>query len=192
MSVYSLFQSDSIIKYYNEWEISIKNYEDSILINVAKKKEIYENYFKLESLKILKIFIGNNTIKEIIDSICRYINKKNIKIKKYLNDTKLSITLSTDYTNEYSIFILERKEFNLNKINPKFLELTFNKTINTNYDNIQYLTSFPSGKMISVLKEKTITIWDNKYNPFITLIEEYKDPINVYCNLISIKDEDKF
>ena len=192
MSHFHLFEKDSIIKYYNEWEISITNHEDSIKFNVIKKKEIYENNFKFESMKKLKIFIGNNTIKEIIDSICRYINNKNIKIKKYLNDTKLSITLFSDFTNEYSIFILEKKEFNLNNINPKFIELTFNKTINTNYDNIQYLTSFPSGKMISVLKEKTITIWDNKYNPFITLIEEYKDPINVYCNLISIKDEDNF
>ena len=192
MSVYSLFQSDSIIKYYNEWEISIKNYEDSILINVAKKKEIYENNFKLQSLKTLKIFIGNNTIKEIIDSICRYINNNKITIKKYLNDTKLSITFSSDLTKQKSVFILEKKEFNLNKIAPKFLELIFNKTINTNYDNIQYLTSFPSGKMISVLKEKIITIWDNKYNLFITLKEKYKDPINVYCNLISIKDENNF
>ena len=176
MNKFNLFGKESIIKYYDEWEISIINHEDSILFNVAKEKEIYENNFKFESLKNLKIFIENNTIKEIIDSICRYINNKNIQIKKYLNDTKLIIIFSSDLIKKNSVFILERQEFNLDKINPKFLKLTVNKTINTKYDNIQYLACFPSGKMISVFKEKTIIIWDKNYEPFITLTEENKEP----------------
>ena len=192
MNKFNLFGKESIIKYYDEWEISIINHEDSILFNVSKEKEIYENNFKFESLKNLKIFIENNTIKEIIDSICRYINNKNIQIKKYLNDTKLIIIFSSDLIKKNSVFILERQEFNLDKINPKFLKLTVNKTINTKYDNIQYLACFPSGKMISVFKEKTIIIWDKNYEPFITLTEENKEPKNVYCNLISIKDENNF
>ena len=185
----------SIKKTYKDLEIIINTKEDSISLKLKKsQKDVFENNFSFQSLKKLHLFLSNNSIKEIIDSICIYINKEFIKIEEFPGFPKINIIFeSNELSKVKTILILEKSnsQFNLKQIENLQL-LSFFQTINTNYDNIQFLTSFKSGKMISVSKERVIKIWNENYELSINLYDDLTDPPNVICNLISIKDENIF
>ena len=78
---------------------------------------------------------------------------------------------------------MELKKDDLEKIN-----LEFKFTINGHSDTIFQIAKFPSGKLVSVSKDKTIKIWNEDFTINETIINAHEESI---FN-ISIKDNDNF
>ena len=158
---------------------------DTINIKIKKDNlnDIYENTYTLKKLQKTKVFSNKKNVKDIIKGICYFIDKEKIIYEENNDNIKLSIT-SYNKRNLELIF---------NKIIPekeKPENLTFNliKTINEHNHRITSISIFPSGNFVSVSCDKTIKIWDIKYN----LIQNINEAHDDYINFVSIKDENNF
>ena len=110
--------------------------------------------------------LEKETKKEIIKEIVNFENLENIIIKK------IDVKIPTKNN------IKEKTELNLIYIN----------SIQAHNKDIYYLTTFPSGNLITVSKDWSIKIWDKNFN-LIQLIENaHEDGIE----FIDVKDENNF
>ena len=165
-----------IIKNYMDYKIKIKNNYNSITISI----ENYENNFQLEYFHSLEIFQSISKLDDLIDSIIKLIDKKEIKIEKneiniilIINQLNLKLTL-----NKKS----EEKKY-IQSIN-----LTYKTTIYAHTGNIWSMAIFPSGNFVSVGEDKSIIIFDNQYNIIQIITNAHSEAINY----VNIKDNNNF
>ena len=165
-----------IAKNYMDYTIKLKNNFNSITISIGN----YENNFQLEYFHNLKIFQSISKLDDLIDSIIKLIDKKEIKIEK----------------NEINIILIIKQlnlKLTLNKKSEekKYIQsinLTYKATIYAHKGNIWSMAIFPSGNFVSVGEDKSIIIFDNQYNILQTIQNAHSQAINY----VNIKDENNF
>ena len=197
----SNFYQKKIEKKFNEWNIFLICYPESINIEVEQKntKNIYESSFKLENLQSLKFFVSKNTIKEILDYIISLISHNEIQIEENSKILKL-ILISTieNIPNEELILNKNEKISEKNeKENQMELEiknqitncnLTIINIFKTHIKTINSMITFPSGNIISVSDDKSIIIYDIHLKVINKIEKAHTD----WIIGVDIKDDNNF
>ena len=165
-----------------EWKL-ILTYEANLcfLTLMQNNSEIqYSNKFSIDYLQSINIKAQNN-FKAIIEFS---IKQNEFIIKENKNSINLTIKNLYQNSNEliFNLFKIDTKE--IKKVNCNNI-----KTINA-YDDgtVTSLSIFPSGNIVSVSDNKSITIFDNEFNT-LQIIKNAHDDSIYYVN---VKDENNF
>ena len=191
-------------KKINKWRINLNSKNNiSIIITIKNNDnyslDYYESLFNLHYFHSFDLFKSKISIKEIIEFISDLFDKKQIQIenenkeKLYLiieNNPNILLTINKKVSK-----IITNKEINiLEDFNPfkkkkktKF-HLTQINSINAHTNWIRFITSFPSGNIISVSYDKTIKIYDIHFNIIQLISKSHND----YILYIDIKDDNNF
>ena len=153
----------------------------NLLLNNKKEKiskDIVEKLF--EEIKILKI--NNENLEKRIEHIEKENNLKNkineniiLKYKEKINDLEERIKLLENFH-----FINNKQVINSNLRNIK--------TINIHKEQINYITSLPSGNIISTSNDKSIKIYDI----YLNILQIINNAHEKEITYIDIKDENNF
>ena len=193
-------------KKMNKWRINLNSKDYNSIIISIKNEDIYsldyyESLFNLYFFHSFDLFKSKISIKEIIEMLSDLLDNKQIQIEKE-NKTKEKLYLKIQ-NNPNIILTLNKKisKININKeiniledFNPfkKKKKYQFNlaliNSINAHSNWIRFITSFPSGNIISVSYDKTIKIYDIHFN----IIQLISKAHNDYILYIDIKDENNF
>ena len=192
-------------------ENDFKIYESSFKLKQFKNFQLLSESNSIEQvIEILFDYIDNDEIKIIenenrvnliilsnklnISNVELIIKKKNILCEEIIEKLIKEFKNLKEENNELKlrIKILENKEnekenhFENNEIIPYNIEKI--KSINAHTDSIKSVQSFPSGNIISVSKDKSIKIYDNKFNIIQNISNAHEESITY----VSIKDENNF
>ena len=153
------------------------------LENLIKQNEETKQYFnqKIDELnkKIEFIEKENSLSKKEIKGQKNIIEEQNIKIDNYEN--KINVL-------EEKLKQLEDFKNNIN-IKEVIKEIKTTKSINLHEDTINSISIFPSGNIVSVSRDKSIKIFDNKNNK---ILQNIKNAHNDSISYVNIKDENNF
>ena len=204
--------SFKLLSSYNSIEQMINNLLNFIDNNKIKIEEKDKNIefiiiSKKRNIPSVELIIKekNKLSEEIIEKLIReiknlkYENKelenRIIKLEKKDNeDIKKKDIVSKENINENKINEIEKKihklekQFNKNKIQLTHCNFKQTNSINPHNDTINNLITFPSGNIISVSFDKTINIYNNKFN----IIQKISNAHDDYITDVSIKDENNF
>ena len=183
-----------IIKNKNLIIKEIKEEKKLILTLKSNIDNILKNDFILK--KNIKI---NNTLIEYLYEKVEYLLSENEKLQSTITilqheNTELKNEINSKRKILEKIKDLEKRVFekfeNLENKNSKKNKLIFHniKTINAHNDWVTTVSVFPSGKIISVSKDKTIKIWDENFNIIQIIENQHSNKIDY----ISIKNENNF
>jgi len=154
--------------------LKIENKNIKYLFDVQKKK--LEDFIEL---KKKKEYLLKGQIKGLIEKI-----KKIAKFNKYLSEE--------NEKNKNKIKGIEKKldylEKNVFKKSKPRINLIHIKSLKLHKESIISISHFPSGKIISVSKDKSIKIFDVNFN-FLENIENAHEGI---INYVEVKDENTF
>ena len=206
-----------LLSKYNSIEEIIKfllNYIDKNKIKIIEKENLLNLKFLSDELNIsnfeLRINKKNILCEEIIEKLIKEIknvrkenkelklriinlekNENNIP-KNYDSNKKIeqNIKIYPEISNEipFSENLYNKKENNKN-ITLNNIELKEKNSIKKAHkDYIYSLSIFPSGNIISVSKDKSIKIYDNKFNIIQNISNAHEESITY----VSIKDENNF
>ena len=182
--------SEQIEKYFNDYKIIFNMNLNSITIMIQKKSNLTKEYnstFTLDYLKKFKLLSSELTTKHVIEILSRLIDLQLMKIY----ENKMNIRLifeSLDLENSKIELILKSKNENKNNLNIENLNLININTIQAHTSSISSVSIFPSGKIISVSKDKTIKIYDMNFNIIQKIIKAHDSKITY----VDIKDENNF
>ena len=87
MESISILERINYKRKFQKWKININTNIDSIIIKIKGDYNIYQSSFNLIYLQTFKLLSSNNSLKEMIDSLLKYIDNNTIMInenKKYL------------------------------------------------------------------------------------------------------------
>ena len=184
--------SQKINKIINETEIlkeenkSLqKKFETFILTNEEKIKELKEENINLKET-IKQIIKENEELKKKME----ILENENILEKKELDFQKEEI-YNLKLLNENKLNEINNRLINFNikqKLQVTNLNLKKINSINSHNERIRNVTTFPSGKIISVSVDKSIKIYDNNLNIIQDITNAHdEDIIDIY-----VKDENNF
>ena len=160
---------------------NIPNVELIIKEKNKLSEEIIEKLIKeIKNLKDENKQLENRIIKLEKKENTEVIEKKDIIKEENINEDKINEI-------ENKIQKLE-KHLNKNKIQLTHCNLKQINSISPHNDTINDLISFPSGNIISVSFDKSIKIYDNKFN----IIQNISNAHDDYIIDVSIKDENNF
>ena len=160
---------------------NIPNVELIIKEKNKLSEEIIEKLIKeIKNLKDENKQLENRIIKLEKKENTEVIEKKDIIKEENINEDKINEI-------ENKIQKLE-KQLNKNKIQLTHCNLKQINSISPHNDTINDLISFPSGNIISVSFDKSIKIYDNKFN----IIQNISNAHDDYIIDVSIKDENNF
>ncbi len=162
------------LKSFHQYQIQVKRNLNSIKISVQNNLNLFQLKYNFEYLN--KLFIDEKEIESIIELISIIIEHNNIHIQENQNNLKLTLI---------SNFFKKPVELILNKQLPK---LKMIKSIKSHKDIISSVSIFPSGNIISVSIDKSIKIYDNKYN----ILQHIKNAHTDSITYVEIKDENNF
>ena len=162
------------LSFYDEFEQSKQEIE--------KLKKKMKN-FDIDNLKekINNIEKENSNLKKEINILKKELESKNLKINSFEKQIQ-------EFKKIINIF--ERFIFNLlNKTNQKIqLKKSNLKHLQTIENNINSISIFPSGKIITVSNDKSITFYDDKFS----IIQKIENAHNQGITNLNIKDENNF
>ena len=157
-----------IEKTFNQYQIKLIPQPNSIIISILSNNSyrIFESQFYLVYLQSFKLLNSCLTNDEIIQFISFLIERKNIKIEE--NKFNLKLFLFPILLNHsYIELILNQQDIQTNnkKFDKENYKNLFLKKFIKGHDNcINKISIFPSGNLISVSIDKSIKIYDNKFN----------------------------
>ena len=154
------------------------------------------NYPNVELILNKQDLLSNEIIEKIINEIKILKNEnKNLKKKNTELNKKIKLIQEEEKNKESKINEMEERIKKLEKFHkekPKIKINPFNlKNINSiqpHYGIINSLSSFPSGKIISVSSDKSIKIYDTN----LTIIQNIENAHYSSINYVEIKDEKNF
>ena len=200
----NLFLSNSSVQEIFNEIIEIIEKKSLIIKEIKNEKKLILTFkstfdYSLKKDFILKKKINiNNTLIEYLYEKTEYLLSENEELKSKISDLtkenkELKIEINSKKNIEEKLNILEKKIFNeLEKLKNEKTNnnLIFHniKTIKAHNDWVTSVSIFPSGKIISVSKDRTIKIWDENFNIIQTIENEHSNKIDY----ISIKNEDNF
>ena len=174
----------SLLSKNNSIEEIIKfllNYIDKNKIEIIEKENLLNLKFLSDELNIsnfeLRINKKNILCEEIIEKLIKEIKN----LRKENEELELRIINLENNENEKENKNEESEEiidYNIEKI----------KSINAHSESIKSVQIFPSGNIISVSKDKSIKIYDNKFNIIQNISNAHEESITY----VSIKDENNF
>ena len=164
--------------------ISKKRNIPSVELIIKEKNKLSEEIIEKLIREIKNLKYEN---KELENRIIKLEKKDNEDIKKKDIVTKENINENKINEIEKKIHKLE-KQFNKNKIQLTHCNFIQTNSINPHNDTINNLITFPSGNIISVSFDKTINIYNNKFN----IIQKISNAHDDYITDVSIKDENNF
>ena len=164
--------------------ISKKRNIPSVELIIKEKNKLSEEIIEKLIREIKNLKYEN---KELENRIIKLEKKDNEDIKKKDIVTKENINENKINEIEKKIHKLE-KQFNKNKIQLTHCNFKQTNSINPHNDTINNLITFPSGNIISVSFDKTINIYNNKFN----IIQKISNAHDDYITDVSIKDENNF
>ncbi len=190
-----------IDKNSNKWKIFLNSTSNSIIITLYKLNSnyFYQSTFEEEYFYNIELFNQIKSMKNIIEILSKIINQKEFEIEE--NGKKLILISSKEKIIKVNLLLekkekfflkiksdntLKKKENNLIQSNLQLKHLFY--TPNKNYDMINLISSFPSGNIISISNDRTITIYDINLNVIQIIDNAHEDLINY----INIKDENNF
>ena len=160
-------------KQYNikfaQFEISLINKNNMINIKIydINSNNEYESNFNDTTFNF---FFPNIQLDEIINEIYNLIKDKKIEIKKKKIDLKLILISEIQKINNLELFIYK-----------KFQKII---SIKVHENNINSVSTFPNGNIISVSADKSIKIYDKiNYTIIQNIIDAHQDRI-VYVDII--------
>ena len=173
-----------LLSKYNSIEEIIQfllNYIDKNKIEIIEKENLLNLKFLSDELNIsnfeLRINKKNILCEEIIEKLIKEIKN----LRKENEELELRIINLENNENEKENKNEESEEiidYNIEKI----------KSINAHSESIKSVQIFPSGNIISVSKDKSIKIYDNKFNIIQNISNAHEESITY----VSIKDENNF
>ena len=189
---------DNLLNYIDKNKIKIEDKEKNIeFIIISNKKNIPNVELIIKEKNKLSEEIIEKLIKEIKNLKAENEKLENRIIKLEENnfkDIKKKDIIKEGNNNEFKVNEIEKKiqklekQFNKNKIQLTHCNLKQTNSFNPHNDTINDLISFPSGNIISVSFDKSIKIYDNKFNIIQNIVNAHDD----YIIDVSIKDENNF
>ena len=189
---------DNLLNYIDKNKIKIEDKEKTIeFIIISNKKNIPNVELIIKEKNKLSEEIIEKLIKEIKNLKAENEKLENRIIKLEENnfkDIKKKDIIKEGNNNEFKVNEIEKKiqklekQFNKNKIQLTHCNLKQTNSFNPHNDTINDLISFPSGNIISVSFDKSIKIYDNKFNIIQNIVNAHDD----YIIDVSIKDENNF
>jgi len=110
-----IFDNQSIHYIFDQYQIQLNYYLDSINIQIQNNSNIYESKFNLEYLNTL--LVSNYSMDEMVNCVNEIINKKNIKIKENRNNLRLNLISK----NKNVELIIDKKNILSNEIIEKIV-----------------------------------------------------------------------
>ena len=180
---------------FQNYSIKLNCSVNSIIISIINNNTyiIYESIFNIGYLHRFRLLVLKNKISEMIKYIYSFIDKNKIKIEE--NKINLKLILLSPSTNYPNVeLIIKKKEYNNNNNIKKELfknvipNLKIINSINAHENLINSVSIFPSGKIISVSHDKSIKIYDCKFN----LLQIIKNAHDNYIIYVNIQNENNF
>ena len=193
-------------------ENDFKIYESSFQLKQLKEFRLLSKYNSIEEIiKFLLNYIDKNKIKIIekenllnlkflsdelnISNFELRINKKNILCEEIIEKLIKEIKNLRKENEELELRIInlennENEKENKNEESEEIIDYNIEKikSINAHSESIKSVQIFPSGNIISVSKDKSIKIYDNKFNIIQNISNAHEESITY----VSIKDENNF
>ena len=189
---------NNLLNFIDNNKIKIEEKDKNIeFIIISKKRNIPSVELIIKEKNKLSEEIIEKLIREIknLKDENKQLENRIIKLEKKDNeDIKKKDIVTKENINENKINEIEKKihklekQFNKNKIQLTHCNFIQTNSINPHNDTINNLITFPSGNIISVSFDKTINIYNNKFN----IIQKISNAHDDYITDVSIKDENNF
>ncbi len=167
----------------------VLNYKDilsiEVLENLRNKLKYIENENKLLNGSLKKEITKLNIKSNLFEKENKFEKEENISLRELINKNENKIKEYKYIIKETENRIIKIEKINILK-NKQFRKIKFIKVHNNK--DINRISIFPSGKIISISDDKSINIYDDKFNNLQQINNAHSDKV-IY---IDIKDEDNF
>ena len=140
-----LFEQIDIQRQFNQWEIKLNIYLDSIILKIENEFNIYESSFNLVYLQSFQLLSSNHSMNEMIDCLLNYIDNHKIRIEK--KENKLKLIFFSNNISKMELIINEK-----NKLCEEIIEKLIKEIKSLKEDNKKLI------KEIKSLKEDNKTL----------------------------------